>query len=298
MNEFGEALSTGEKIKNWVTTFLGITAGAIIAAFAVEEFLSPNTIFDGGVVGVSMILSHFIPISLGILTVVLNIPFLIYAWKFIGKGFVFRATYAMLVFSLALGVFEPMVATTRDSLLATVFGGVVLGAGVGLVLKCGGCLDGTEIVAIAISKSTSLSVGNVILIINIVIYFIAGLVFGIDAGLYSMIMYFITSKVIDIVEGGMEQGKSVMIVTEEGQLIADAIYQNFGRTVTFIRGEGLISGTEKDILYCVLTRAEIHNLRVMMAKLNVNAFTTVSDVSEIIGNHVKKRDKKKGVSGK
>ncbi len=87
----------------------------------------------------------------------------------------------------------------------------------------------------------------------------------------------------------MEQGKSVMIVTEEGQLIADAIYQNFGRTVTFIRGEGLISGTEKDILYCVLTRAEIHNLRVMMAKLNVNAFTTVSDVSEIIGNHVKKR---------
>ena len=236
-----------------------------------------------------MILSNFLPVKLGILTVVINIPFLIFAFKNIGKEFVIKAAYAMLIFSVFLGIFEPMVATTKDPLLATVFGGVVLGAGVGLVLKFGGCLDGTEIVAIAVSKNTSFSVGNVILMINIVIYFVAGIIFGIDSGMYSMIMYFITSKVIDIIESGMEQGKSVMIVTEDGTRIADAIYENFGRTVTFIRGEGLISGTEKDILYCVLTRAEIHDLRVLINGMNINAFTTVSDVSEIIGNHVKRK---------
>ncbi len=289
MEENSESGFNRFKLKRGLLTFFGVTAGAIIAAFAVEEFLSPNNIFDGGVVGVSMILSHFIPIKLGVLTVVINIPFLIYAYKTIGRVFVMKAAYAMAVFSVALGIFEPMVATTYDSLLATVFGGVVLGVGVGLVLRFGGCLDGTEIVAIAVSKGTSFSVGNVILAINVVIYFVAGLVFGIDAGLYSMIMYFITSKIIDLVESGMEQGKSVMIVTEDGQLIAKEIRERFGRTVTFIRGEGLISGTEKDILYCVLTRAEIHDLRLMMSSLGVNAFTTVSDVSEIIGNHIKRK---------
>ncbi len=265
-----------------------VIAGAAIAALAVEVFLVDNSIFDGGVVGVSMILSHFIPVKLGVLTVIINIPFLVIALKAIGKDFLIKAIIAMVIFSLCTYLFESIHPITEDMLLATVFGGVILGIGVGLVLRGGGCLDGTEIVGILISKRTSLSVGRVVLLINLVIYTVAGIVFGINSGLYSIIMYFLTSKVIDLVETGLEKGKAVMIVTDNGRKVADEIYTNFGRTVTFIKGEGLISKTGKDILYCVVTRAEIYSLRKLISSLDVNAFTTVSDVSEIIGDHIKK----------
>ena len=266
-----------------------LTVGAIIAAFSVEEFLAPNDIFDGGVVGISMILAHFTPIKLGVLTLIINSPFLVYAWKRIGHVFIISAGYAMAVFAVFLGIFEPLAATTEDLLLATVFGGVTLGVGVGMVLRGGGCLDGTEIVGIIASRISPFSTGNIIFFINVIIYIIAGAIFGLDSGLYSIIMYFISSKIIDLIESGVEQVKSLMIVSEDGRRIADAIYQNFGRTVTFIRGEGLVSGTEKDILYCVVTRAEIHDIRKMINEMDVEAFTTISDVSEIIGRHIKQK---------
>jgi uncharacterized membrane-anchored protein YitT (DUF2179 family) len=125
--------------------------------------------------------------------------------------------------------------------------------------------------------------------INIIIYIIAGFLFGLDHGLYSIIMYFISSKIIDMIESGMDQAKAIMIVTEDGRKIADALYEKFGRTVTFISGQGLVSGTGKDILYCVVTRAEIHDIRKMLNSMDVEAFTTVSDVNEIIGRHIKKK---------
>lgn len=279
-------------IRELIKSLFFITVGALVAAFAVENFLMPNDIFDGGVVGISMILTNFIPVKLGILTVIINLPFLLYASRLIGNQFIFKAAYAMVVFSVAVSFFEEMTPTTTDKLLATVFGGIILGIGVGLVLRMGACLDGTEIVGIAVNRKTKISVGSVILALNIIIYGIAGLIYGIEAGMYSMMMYFITSKVIDIVETGLEQAKSMMIVTDDGKTVADAIYKNFGRTVTFIRGEGLVSGTQKDILYCVVTRAEIYDMRKFINSLNVNAFTTITDVSEIIGNHVKKTEKK------
>ncbi len=277
-----ESINLKETILSWIM----LTLGAIIAAFAVEEFLAPNDIFDGGIVGISMIISHFLKPGTGVFVVILNIPFLIMAYRQLGRGFLLKAAYAMILFSVFLSVFEPFTNATYDSLLATVFGGVALGCGVGLVLRGGGCLDGTEIVAIFVNKKTSLSVGRTILLINVVIYSVAGAIFGLESGLYSILMYFISSKVIDMVESGLEQAKAIMVITEDGETVADAIYKNFGRTVTFIRGEGLISGTEKDVLYCVVTRAEIFDFRKMIDKLDVNAFTTVTDVAEIIGNHV------------
>lgn len=276
-------------IKEHIRSLIMIIAGAVIAAFAVEDFLLPNEIFDGGVVGISMIVASFLDMKLGILTVLINIPFLLYAYSKIGHRFIVKAAIAMAVFSVATGFFEEVDPPTSDKLLATVFGGIILGIGVGLVLRSGACLDGTEIVGIIINKKFAFSVGTVVLAINIVIYSVAGAIYGVEAGMYSMIMYFLTSKVIDMVEVGLEQAKSVMIVTEDGKKIADEIYDKFGRTVTFIRGEGFVSGTSKDILYCVVTRAEIYDLRKLIKGLDVTAFTTISDVSEIIGNHVKKR---------
>ena len=275
-----------ETVKEHLIALLMITGGSIVAALAVEEFLTPNNIFDGGVVGVSMILSHITGFHLGILTIIINIPFLIIAWKNIGHVFILRAGYAMALFSLCLWLFEdlPPIVKEAQPILATAFGGVLLGIGVGFVLRGGGCLDGTEIVGILINKKFSLSVGNVVMIINIVIYTVAGIRFGIEYGLYSMLMYFISSRIIDMIEVGLEQDKSVMIITEHGELIADEIYRNFERTVTFLHGEGFISGTDKDVLYCVITRAEVHDFRTLITDLDYSAFTTFTDVSEVIGH--------------
>ncbi len=268
-----------------------IIAGAVLAAFSIEEFLSPNKIFDGGVTGASMILVSKIPVSLGIMVVLLNIPFFMVGYKRLGRVFIVKSVVAIATFSLSLSVFESMEQITRDPLLATIFGALFLGCGVGLVLRAGGCLDGTEIVGILVSRKSDFSTGRVVLLINVVIYFVAGLIFGIDSGMYSMVMYFITSKVIDIVDTGMNGSKAVMMVTTDGRKAADEIYNRLGRTVTFLRGEGLVSGSGKDVLYCVVSRAEISELKTIIKSLDASSFTTVTDITEVIGNHIKSTKK-------
>ena len=274
---------------SWIMMILG----AVIAAFALEEFLAPNNIFDGGVTGISMILTYIfseklgIPIKLGMLVIIINLPFIIYGLKRLGKQFIFKSSVALVIFSFMTAIFEPLQNVTEDNILAVTFGGVFLGLGVGFVIRGGGILDGTEIIAIVLSKKISISVGTLILLFNVVIYSIAGLVFGLDRGMYSLLMYFITSKVIDIVEMGWDNTKAVMIITSDGKEISEMIYSKLGRTVTFLKGKGLVSNDEKDVLYCVVTRAEIYDLKVIINSVEGSTFTTISDVAEIVGNHVK-----------
>lgn len=275
-------------------SFIGITAGAMLAAFSIQTFLSPNMILDGGVIGISMIISKLTGLSLSIFTIVLNIPFLLIGYKNLGKNFLIKALYAMLLFSAFLTMFQNVHELTDDILLATIYGGIILGIGVGLVIRCGGCLDGTESVAIIINKKTSLSTGQIIMIFNIFIYLTAGILFGLDKALYSLLMYFITFKIIDLVSEGLEQAKAAMIITEHGDEIAKQIYNKLGRTATFIQGNGLVSG-KKDILYCVLTRMEISRLRAIVNEEDETAFVTITEVSEIIGEHIKSNQKIKEV---
>lgn len=274
-------------MKDRIISWVSLTLGAIVAAFALEEFLVPNNIFDGGVTGVSMILTHFLPVSLGLLVILINIPFLLIGLRQIGKRFLVKVTYALILFSVMTSVFEPLQDVTEDIILAVTFGGVLLGIGVGLVLRGGGCLDGTEIVGILLNRKFSFSVGQVVLIINVIIYFVAGLTFGMDRGMYSLLMYFITSRVIDMVEMGWDNTKSVMIITDDGRELAQRIYKELGRTVTFMKGEGFVSNESKDILYCVVTRAEIFELKKVIASVEGSTFTTISEVSEIVGRYVK-----------
>lgn len=275
--------------KQWIAPLFFITVGAVIAAFALEEFLVPFTILDGGVVGISMIISQLSGLPLGILTIALNVPFMILGFKRLGIRFLIKAIYAMVVFSVFLGIFEYMNAVTEQEILVVVFGGVLLGVGVGLILRHGGCLDGTEIVAMFLSKNTEFSVGQIVLFFNIIIYGVAGFLFGPDRALYSLLTYFITSKVIDIVENGMEQGKSVMIITDHGKDIADAIYSQLGRTCTQMEGKGMVSNGKKTVLYCVITRVEVPAIKKIINDADVSAFMTISDVSEIVGNHIKQK---------
>ena len=194
----------------------------------------------------------------------------------------------MVVFSIFLEVFAPMGDVTRDSLLAVCFGGIVLGIGVGMVISFGGCLDGTETVAILLNRKTDFPVGRTVLFFNIVIYSVAGLLFGFDRAMYSLLTYYITSKVLDFIDNGMNQAKAAMIITNDGEKIADMIYKKMGRTVTILEGAGLISG-KKDVLYCVLNRLEVYELKKLINEADASAFIAINEVSEIIGNHIKKK---------
>ena len=165
---------------------------------------------------------------------------------------------------------------------------MLLGFGVGLVIRYGGCLDGTEIAAIILSKKSNFSVGQIVLICNVFIYGTSGFLFGFDRALYSLLTYFITFKVIDFVSEGLEQGKAALIITNQSAKVAKDIYEKLGRTVTSFEGKGMING-ETMILYCVITRLELTELRNIVNADDVQAFVTVIDVSEIIGSHIKKK---------
>lgn len=287
-----------ENMKKIIPSLLMVTVGAAAAAFAVAVFLVPVKILDGGIVGVSIIISTLTALPLSVLTFVLNVPFLLLGLKALGKRFLVTGVYSMALFSVLLRVFETFEQATETSILACVFGGVLLGFGVGLVLRGGGCLDGTEIVALLISRRTRLSVGQVVFGFNVLIYGTAGLLFGWDRAMFSLLTYFISFKVIDIVEQGLEQAKSVMIITDDGAAMADAIYQQLGRTCTMMEGAGRISGS-KSVLYCVVTRVELSAMRRIVGEADGSAFVTISEVSEIVGSHIKRRpplppDVKKG----
>ena len=278
------------KIKNKATknilSIIMLTIGSLVAAAALEFFLIPNTILDGGITGISIIISKLSGVPLAFLVLLLNIPFIFIGYKNLGKSFLFRTIYSMMCFSFFLSFFGNFIAFTEEILLATVFGGALLGLGVGIVIHFGGCVDGTESVAIVISKKTNLSVGQIVLIFNLIIYGTAGFIFGFDRAMYSLLTYLITFKVIDFVSEGLEQAKAALIITEKG------IYKKLGRTTTTIRGKGLISG-EKEVLYCVLTRIEVYEIKHIVEEMDESAFVTIIDVSDIIGNHIKSNNKRK-----
>ena len=270
--------------------YIFITIGAIIFAYGLETFLVPNQVIDGGVVGISLILDELIvPIPFSIFLVVLNIPFLFIGYKQIGKSFAFQSLYGIILASIFTELFHHVEPITDDPLLAAIFGGIVLGVGVGTVLRNNGALDGTEILATLISSKTSFSVGQVVMIFNIFILGSAGFVFSINSTFYSLIAYFIAFKVIDIVIVGMNESKSVLIVSDKYKEIGEALLNRLGRTVTYFTGEGGYSGEEKKVIYCVITRLEEAKLKAIVRYFDPNAFLAMSDVSDVKGGQFKKK---------
>lgn len=281
-----------EKVKKmpviWnLIQYLFIALGAAIAAFALECILVPNSILDGGVTGISIILNKLLGWKLSLMIFIINIPFIYVGFKNLGYKFLFKAIFSIATFSILLEVFGSFDYVFTDNiLLATVYGSAILGVGVGIILHSGGCLDGTESVGIVISKNSNISVGQFVLICNAIIFSVAGYFFGINRALYSLLAYFITSKIEDEINEGFERGKAAMIICDNGNKMAEHIYKCIGRTCTLIKGNGLISG-EKSVLYCVITRLEVPELRRIILDEDQSAFITITDVSEIIGNHIK-----------
>lgn len=265
-----------------------ITLGVFITAFALEAFLIPNSVIDGGIIGISMILSHLTKWNLGLIVIVLNLPFILLAYSKMGLKFVIQTLYACIVLAIALTLFSSYKAT-HESFLATVFGGIILGVGVGFILKNEASLDGTEMLSLIVSKKFGCSVGEFIMCINLFIYLAAGMVFGWESAMYSILTYFIASKVIDVVMEGFNSSKSVRIISDEAGDIGSSLIEKLDISVTYLKGIGGYSGQDKDLIYCVVSRLELPKMLEIIKEIDPKAFVSIVDVHETYGGRLKKK---------
>ena len=275
------------KLSQYVKKYIYIFIGSIITAIGLEIFLIPNNIIDGGVVGVSIMLSAITGLPFGAFLILINLPFLYLGYKHIGKAFAIATTFAVISLSFWSSVFLPVLPVTNDYFLAAVFGGIITGTGVGLIIRNGGSLDGTEIVAILTDKKTVFSVGEIVMFINLFILSSASLVFGWDKAMYSLVAYFVIAKMIDVVLKGLEETYSVMIVTSQHTDILNRLMLEMDKGVTVLHGEGGYTKEKRKILYCVVTRLEIDKLKNMVLDIDEGAFVTINPVSDIVGGRLR-----------
>ncbi|WP_407941538.1 YitT family protein [Metabacillus schmidteae] len=281
-----QGLSKSKILKRTLFIFIG----AVLMGVGLEIFLVPNQVIDGGIVGISIILSHLLGWKLGLFIFILNIPFFFIGYKQIGKTFALSTLFGITVLSITTTLLHPVPAFTEDILLATVFGGIILGVGVGIVIRYGGSLDGTEILAILANKRLPFSVGEIIMFFNIFILGSAGFVFGWNRAMYSLIAYFVAFKTIDVVIEGLDESKSAWIISEHYQEIGEAILARLGRGVTYLNGEGAYTGDNKKVIFCVITRLEEAKLKSIVEDLDESAFLAVANIAEVRGGRFKKKD--------
>lgn len=279
-------MSKSNLLKRVIMTLLG----SFLVAVGLEIFLVPNQVIDGGITGVSIIFSYLSGTSLGIFLFILNLPFFFLGYKQIGKTFAFSSMFSVAVLSVGTTFLHSVEPLTDDPLLAAVFGGVVLGIGVGMVIRYGGSMDGTEILAILFNKRLPFSVGETVMVMNLFILGSAGFVFGWDRAMYSLMAYFIAFKMIDLTIEGFDSTKSVWIISDWHQEIGEALLHRLGRGVTYLKGEGGYSGEDKKVIFCVVTRLEEAKLKAIVEDIDPEAFLAIGDIHDVKGGRFKKRD--------
>ncbi|TZF84498.1 YitT family protein [Pedobacter sp. BS3] len=269
-----------------------VLAGIFLAAFGLKGFLVPNGFIDGGVTGISLLMHHITHLSVSFWLVILNIPFIVLAVKQIGKRFAITTLSAILVLATLI-YFLDFPVITNDKLLIAIFGGFFLGAGVGMSIRGGGVLDGTEIMAVYINRRSVLSIGDIILVINVLIFICAAFVLSLETALYSILTYLSASKTVDFIVQGIEEYAGVTIVSTKSNEIREAIINNLGRGVTIYKGERGFGGTgvkkELDIVFTVITRLEASRLRQEVERIDRKAFIVMNVITDIRGGMVKRR---------
>lgn len=268
-----------------------IIAGILSAGMGIKGFLLSSHFIDGGVTGVSMLLATLINIPLPVWLLVINLPFIGLGYRQFGRQFALKSTLAIAGLSLSLAAI-PYPDVTPDLLLTSVFGGFFIGAGIGLAMRGGAVLDGTEIAALLISRNSPiLKVSDVILVLNVLIFGAAAFFLGINPALYSMITYFAASKTVDFVIHGIEEYTAVLIISKQNQIIREQIIEQ-GWGITIIKGAGGYGkhGSHQDVdtvLYTVITRLEISRLRSLITEVDPNAFLIQHSVDDVAGGKVK-----------
>jgi uncharacterized membrane-anchored protein YitT (DUF2179 family) len=265
-----------------------IVLGILSAGLGLKGFLLSSRFIDGGVTGISMLLADVLGWPLSLLILVINLPFIALGYKQIGKKFATKSALAIAGLSFCLAAVKyPDV--TPDKLLTAVFGGFFIGAGIGLAIRGGAVLDGTEVAALLVSKSSHLlKVGDVILVLNIFIFAAAAFFLGIESALYSILTYFAASKTVDFLIHGIEESTAVIIVSDKSEQIRLAIIRGLHRGVTIFKGRGGLMGAEQDILLCVVTRLEIGGVKETAKEIDEAAFIIVHPISDVSGGMVKR----------
>jgi uncharacterized membrane-anchored protein YitT (DUF2179 family) len=272
---------------------LFIIAGIVSAGFGLKSFLLPNHFLDGGVMGISLLINAVTEFDVSILLVLLNIPFVIIGYFHISKVFAWKTFIAIIGLSLILAFIDfPLI--TSDRLLIAFFGGFFLGMGIGLSIRGGCVLDGTEVLAIYTSRKTTLSIGDFILFLNILIFGTAAYLLDIEVALYAILTFLVASKTVDFIVHGIEEYTSVIIVSPKSEKIQEAIIDKMGRGVTVLKGMSGFgkNGRQKigvDILYSVVTRLELQQMREEILKIDEQAFVVESRVNDIQGGMIKKK---------
>lgn len=277
--------SSTKSYTSYIVDYLFMAIGAFCAAFAIEIFLIPNNLIDGGVVGVAMIMaSVFGQKYLPFFLVVFNLPFLYLAFRSIGKVFLWHMLFANIIFALSVFFIHNVTSATfqGDILEVVVIGGAILGVGVGLIIRYGGCIDGTEILGIIINQKTGFTVGQVVLVCNIFVFGSAGLIFqDWHPPLLSLIMYIVVIKIMDAVIIGLDETKSVLIISSHSKEIADAIINELGLGLTVMYGRGGYSGDEREILYVIAERLQLAELKELIHREDPSAFIAIENLHEV-----------------
>lgn len=271
-----------EKAKQLIFLILGILS----ASLGIKGFLLPNHFIDGGITGISMLLSKIFNIKLSFLIVLINSPFLYLGYKSIGKKFALISAISILTLSICL-LFVKFPIVTHDKLLASVFGGFFLGAGIGLSIRANSVLDGTEILALILSRKTPATVGDLILILNLIIFSVSIFALGLESALYSILTYFSASKTINFILHGIEEFTGIIIISNKFAEIREAIFEQTERGVTIYKGAGGFSSEDKNILFCVITRLEIPKIKSIIEEIDNGAFYFTHSISEVQGGMIK-----------
>lgn len=281
------------KLSRFIKDFILISGGILSAGLGLKGFLLPNNFIDGGVTGISLLLAQITNLPLPLLICAINAPFILMGYFQVSKMFAFKTSIAIAGLALCL-IFIPFPIVTTDKLLIAIFGGFCLGTGIGLAIRGGSVIDGTEILALYISRQSSLTVGDVILFINIIIFSVAALILGIVTAFYSVLTYIAASKAVDFIIEGIEEYTGVTIISDKSDEIRKAIIEKIGRGVTIFSGKkgfGKRGEVDRDIdiVYTVITRLEISKLKNDINNIDENAFVIFQSINDTKGGMVKKR---------
>ena len=286
-----------KRISNHLRDGMQMLLGVLSAGFGLKSFLMPNSFIDGGVMGISLLTNRESGIALSILIIVFNLPFLVLGYRQLGPGFSLRSILAITALAMAVA-FIPYPVITEDKVLVAVFGGFFLGAGIGFTIRGGGVIDGTEVLAIYMSRKTTLTVGDFILIFNIIIFSAAARLLSIELALYSILTYLSASKMVDFILEGIEEFTGVTIISARSRQISDMIQNKLGRGLTIYTGKRGFgkSGEQQntsDIIFTVITRLEVNRLTNEVEQIDRNAFMVMQSIKDTRGGMVKKLPLKK-----
>ncbi len=274
-----------------VRDYFGITIGVLLTAVGLDMFLIPNKIAAGGVSGIGTLVHYLTGFPVGVTMLVINVPLFIMGIRELGFGFGLRSLYGTITLSVAVDLMAGgrIPVLTKNPLLAALYGGILVGIGIGLVFRNKGTTGGTDLAAALVNRHLKASVGLVLFVIDATVIVAAGIVWNAELALFALLTVFLTARVIDVVQEGFGYAKAALIISERPEEITRAILERMDRGATALRGQGMYTGTDRDVILSVVTRAEVSRLKELVHEADPRAFVILADVHEVLGEGFKKR---------